>query len=72
MSANSPDNTCDHRHKEDRYTPSRKLKDLVRARTLRCSAPGCGTQAVNCDLDYSVPYPAGITCECGLGPSCKR
>jgi Domain of unknown function (DUF222) len=63
---------CDHRHKEDRYTPSRKLKHLVRARTATCSAPGCGAQAIYCDLDHSVPYPDGITCECVLGPVCRR
>jgi hypothetical protein len=64
--------TCEHRHQEDRYTPSRKLKHLLRARTARCSAPGCRAQAINCDLDHSVPYPFGITCECGLGPLCRR
>jgi hypothetical protein len=64
--------TCDHRHQEDRYTPSRKLKHLLRARTARCSAPGCRAQAINCDLDHSLPYPFGITCECGLGPLCRR
>jgi hypothetical protein len=64
--------SCDHRHREDRYTPGRKLKDLVRARTATCSAPGCGAQAINCDLDHSIPYPFGITCECDLGPACRR
>jgi hypothetical protein len=63
---------CDHRHREDRYTPSRKLKHLVRARTATCSAPGCGAQAIYCDLDHSVPYPDGITCECDLAPKCRR
>jgi hypothetical protein len=64
--------TCDHLHQEDRYTPSRTLKHLVRARTATCSAPGCGARAINCDLDHTRPYPAGITCECQLGPRCKR
>ncbi len=64
--------TCDHKHQEDRYTPSRKLKHLVRARTATCSAPGCGAQAYHCDLDHTRAYPAGITCECGLGPACRR
>ncbi len=64
--------TCDHRHREDRYAPGRTLKHLVRARTLTCSAPGCGAQAYYCDLDHSIPYPAGITCECGLAPVCRR
>jgi hypothetical protein len=64
--------TCDHRHKEARYTPSRMLQHLVRARTIRCSAPGCGAQAYFCDLDHSNPFPSGITCECGLAPVCRR
>jgi hypothetical protein len=64
--------TCDHADREDRYTPSRTLKDLVRARTARCTAPGCGAQASHCDLDHTLPYPAGITCQCDLAPACRR
>ena len=64
--------TCDHASREDRYTPSRKLKDLTRARTDRCTAPGCGAQAVHCDLDHTIAYPDGITCQCDLGPGCRR
>jgi hypothetical protein len=64
--------SCDHASREDRYTPSRTLKDLIRARTARCTAPGCGAQAVHCDLDHTLPYPAGITCQCDLAPACRR
>ena len=64
--------SCDHASREDRYTPSRTLKDLIRARTARCTAPGCGAQAVFCDLDHTLPYPAGITCQCDLAPACRR
>jgi len=64
--------TCDHAGAEDRYAPSRKLKHLVRARTARCTAPGCGAQAVHCDLDHTLAYPAGITCQCDLAPACRR
>ncbi|HET6192433.1 MAG TPA: HNH endonuclease signature motif containing protein, partial [Trebonia sp.] len=63
---------CDHRNAEDRYTPSRQLKHLVWARTATCPAPGCGAQAVHCDLDHTLPYPAGITCQCDLAPPCRR
>ena len=63
---------CDHRHAEDRYTPSRKLRDLVRARTATCDAPACEAQAVHCDLDHTMPFPQGATCECNLGPKCRR
>ena len=64
--------SCDHAGREDRYTPSRKLQHLVRARTARCTAPGCGAQAVHCDLDHTLAYPAGITCQCDLAPACRR
>jgi hypothetical protein len=64
--------SCDHRHREDRYVPSRALKHLVRARTGTCTAPGCGARAIHCDLDHTLAYPAGITCECGLAPKCRH
>ena len=64
--------TCDHRHAENRYTPSRKLRDLLVARTTTCDAPGCNAQAVHCDQDHTVPYPYGPTDECNLGPKCRR
>jgi hypothetical protein len=64
--------TCDHRHREDRYRPSRKLSHLVRARTATCPAPGCNAQAAHNELDHTVPYPAGKTDECGLSPPCSR
>ena len=63
---------CDHAHREDRYIPSRKLKHLIRARTARCGAPGCGAQAITSEIDHTIPYPAGASCECNLGPLCKR
>jgi Domain of unknown function (DUF222) len=64
--------TCDHASEEHRYTPSRKLKHIVRARTTRCTAPGCGAQAACCDLDHTTAYPAGRTCQCNLSPPCRR
>ena len=64
--------SCDHASREDRYTPSRKLKDLIRARTARCTAPGCGAQAVHCDLDHTIAYPDGLTDQCDLAPACRR
>ena len=63
---------CDHAAAEPRYKPSRKLAHLVRARTLTCDAPGCTGQAAYADLDHTVPYPAGPTDQCNLGPKCRR
>jgi hypothetical protein len=64
--------TCDHRHAEDRYVPSRKLKHLLRARTQTCTAPACNAQALYCDIDHTTPYPDGLTCECNTNPKCRR
>jgi hypothetical protein len=64
--------TCDHRHAEDRYVPSRKLRHLLRARNQTCTAPACNAQAVFCDVDHSVPYPDGPTDQCNLNPKCRR
>ena len=63
---------CDHAAAEPRYTPSRKLAHLVRARTATCDAPGCAAQAVHADLDHTIPYPSGPTDQCNLGPKCRR
>jgi hypothetical protein len=63
--------TCDHRHAEPQYTPSRKLQHLIRARTVTCTAPGCQAQAIHADLDHTNPYPQGATDECNLGPKCR-
>ncbi|HVT68176.1 MAG TPA: HNH endonuclease signature motif containing protein, partial [Trebonia sp.] len=63
---------CDHAAAEDRYTPGRQLRHLLRARHQRCTAPGCNAQALFCDLDHTVPYPDGPTCQCNLNPKCRR
>jgi hypothetical protein len=64
---------CDHAHAETGYRPSRNLQHLVRARSARCTAPGCGRPAARCDLDHTVPWDqGGITCECDLAPLCRH
>ncbi len=64
--------TCDHRHAEDRYVPSRKLRHLLHARNQTCTAPACNAQAVFSDLDHTAPYPDGPTDQCNLNPKCRR
>ena len=63
---------CDHRHADDRYVPNRKLKHLLHARSRTCTAPACNAQAQYCDIDHTVPYPDGRTCECNTNPKCRR
>ena len=50
---------CDHRTEEFRYQPSRRLRDLVIARTTTCSAPGCRRPAARCDLDHTIAFDHG-------------
>ena len=65
--------TCDHRHQEDGYQPSRQLRHLINARTMTCCAPGCRRPAVRCDLDHTIPFDQdGRTCECNLAPLCRH
>jgi Domain of unknown function (DUF222) len=65
--------TCDHRHQEPGYQPSRRLQHLINTRTSTCSAPGCRQPAARCDLDHTVPYDQdGRTCECNLAPLCRH
>ncbi len=65
--------TCDHRNEEPGYQPSRLLRHQIETRTPRCTAPGCRRPAAQCDQDHTIPYQAGgRTCECGLGPLCRR
>ncbi|HLI42720.1 MAG TPA: DUF222 domain-containing protein [Streptosporangiaceae bacterium] len=64
---------CEHSQAEAGYRPSRSLAHLVRARTARCSAPGCGRPAVRCDLDHTVAWEGGgPTCPCNLAPLCRH
>jgi len=64
---------CDHGQGEPGYRPSRSLAHLVRARTARCSAPGCSRPAVRCDLDHTVAWEGGgVTCCCNLAPLCRH
>jgi hypothetical protein len=63
---------CDHRHAENRYVLSRKLRHLIRARQQTCAAPACNAQAIHCDYDHTIPYPDGPSCECNVNPKCRR
>ena len=63
--------TCDHAQAESQYSPSRKLRHLVRARSVTCDAPGCQSQAINADLDHTRPWPDGPTEQCNLAPRCR-
>ncbi|MEE4022630.1 DUF222 domain-containing protein [Gordonia sp. PKS22-38] len=56
----------------DRYAPSKKLADLIRAGELCCSFPGCNNRAYHADIDHSVPHAeGGATDERNLKPLCR-
>lgn len=46
---------------ESRYRPSAGLAAFVRMRDMTCRFPGCARPAEYCDVDHTVPYPAGAT-----------
>ena len=65
--------TCDHRNEEPGYRLSRRLRHLIAARTVCCSAPGCRRAAARCDFDHTIAYEAGgRSCECNVRPLCRR
>ncbi|HET9899110.1 MAG TPA: DUF222 domain-containing protein [Streptosporangiaceae bacterium] len=65
--------TCTHRRQVDGYRPSAALGHLIKIRQRTCTSPGCRQPAAGCDLDHTVPYEqGGVTCECNLGPLCRK
>jgi hypothetical protein len=64
---------CSHARESAGYVPASSLRHLIRVRQRTCSYVGCRRAAVRCDLDHTVPYDqGGRTCECNLGPACRR
>ena len=54
------------------YRPSRALAEFVRARDLTCRAPGCDRPATHCDIDHTIPWPAGPTHAGNLKTLCRQ
>jgi hypothetical protein len=53
------------------YRPSSALAEFVRCRDLMCRFPGCDQPAEVCDLDHTVPFPAGPTHASNLKLLCR-
>ena len=51
------------------YRPSAALAEFIRWRDLTCRWPGCDAQV--CDIDHTVPYPAGPTHPSNLKGYCR-
>ena len=56
---------------EPHYRPSAALTRFIRCRDLTCRWPGCDQPAVACDIDHTVPYPAGPTHPSNNKPYCR-
>jgi hypothetical protein len=56
---------------EPGYRPSAALAEFVRCRDLTCRFPGCDQPAEVCDLDHTVPFPAGPTHPSNLKLLCR-
>jgi hypothetical protein len=55
-----------------RYRPPESLRRLVRWRSERCMAPGCGVPASRCEIDHTVDWQfGGQTALANLAPFCK-
>ena len=64
---------CTHDRAGAHYRPPPSLSHLVQTRNTCCTAPGCRMAAVACDIDHTTPFDqGGRTCECNLGPLCRR
>jgi hypothetical protein len=63
---------CGHPRRVTSYRAGRMLRHLVIVRHRTCGFPGCSRPAVRCDLDHTVPYKPGITCECNLATLCRQ
>lgn len=56
---------------EPGYRPSAALAAFVRCRDLTCRFPGCEARAEVCDIDHTIPYPAGPTHPSNLKLLCR-
>ncbi len=54
------------------YRPSRSLAELIRGRDRTCRFPGCRQPAHRCDLDHTIPHPAGRTAADNLAALCRH
>jgi hypothetical protein len=57
---------------EPGYRPSTALDEFVRCRDLTCRFPNCDRPAEFCDVDHTVPYPAGPTHPSNLKSLCRK
>jgi hypothetical protein len=54
------------------YRPSTQLQRFIRCRDMTCRFPGCDRPAELCDVDHTIPYPAGLTHPSNLKCLCRK
>ncbi|WP_433462765.1 DUF222 domain-containing protein [Spirillospora sp. CA-128828] len=60
------------RHGHSGYRPPAAMRRMIEARHETCVFPTCNRRSNRCDLDHTIPWGRGITCQCNLAPLCRR
>jgi hypothetical protein len=60
------------RHGHTGYRPPAAMRRMIEARHETCVFPSCNRRSDRCDLDHTVPWGKGVTCQCNLAPLCRR
>jgi hypothetical protein len=65
--------TCTHARQVPGYRIPDSLHHIVKIRQRTCSNPICSRPATAADDDHTLAYgKGGRTCECGVGPACRK
>lgn len=63
---------CTHDYQAAGYKPGPVLRRLAEVRDGACMLPGCNRSPRRSESEHCQPWPAGGTCSCNLGLSCKK
>jgi hypothetical protein len=62
----------DPAHGRTLHQPTATLRNAIEARHITCTFPTCNQRSQSCDLDHTIPWGTGTTCQCNLAPLCRR
>ncbi|MFD0856067.1 HNH endonuclease signature motif containing protein, partial [Actinomadura adrarensis] len=62
----------DPAHGRTAYRPTTALRRTIEARHVTCAFPTCNRRSSRCDLDHTIPWGRGPTCQCNLAPLCRK
>ena len=63
---------CSHDYLGAGYKPGPVLRRLAEVRDGACMLPGCNRGPRRSESEHCQPWPAGATCSCNLGLTCKK